>query len=362
MRFRLLLLTVLLFPACATDDSAPTASGGSATTALTTTSLTTTVLSTVVLPTTVPSTTVLPTTVLPTTVLPTTVAPGGIARTIDSSVTTPDGLARTYRIYVPASLPGGPVPLVLAFHGGTGSGKQFQFTSGLDVLAEQNGFLVVYPDGTGAAADGTGARTWNAGYCCGAAERNEIDDVGFVRLLIDTIESQYDIDPGRVFALGHSNGGMLSYRLACELSDRIVAVALQAGSLGIDSCTPTAPVALLHIHGTADANHPIEGGVGEKSIAGVDFRSADFSVRTTAAAMGCVSEPSRSTDAGNPDLAVSTWAPCDRGVMVQLIAVRGATHAWMGHPTPNPGADPPYQDLDASAVAVSFLLTYSRWG
>ncbi len=87
--------------------------------------------------------------------------------------------------------------------------------------------------------------------------RKQVDDVEFVRRLLDTIEEQYSIDPTHVFAAGHSNGGFMAYWLACELSDRIVAVGLQSGGLGLASCDPAQPVSLLHIHGTADTNVPI---------------------------------------------------------------------------------------------------------
>jgi polyhydroxybutyrate depolymerase len=252
------------------------------------------------------------------------------------------------------------VPLLVALHGGTGWGAQFQRNSGFDGLAEANGFLAVFPDGTGVGADGTDLRTWNAGYCCGSAARNDVDDVAFIDLLIDTIEADYSVDPTRVFAAGHSNGGMLSYRLACELSDRIVAVGLQAGSLGVDACDPAQPVSLLHIHGTEDANHPIEGGVGPNSISGVSYRSADESVRTVAAALACSIDPATSVSPDNPDLQYSTWSECDGGVEVQLLAVTGATHAWMGHVPSNPSADPAYADLDASLAVLEFLFAHPR--
>ncbi len=266
---------------------------------------------------------------------------------------------RTYELYVPTTLPDGQVPLLVALHGGTGWGKQFERNSGLDGLAEANGFLVVFPDGIGTGADGTDLRTWNAGYCCGPAAREDVDDVAFIDQLLDTIGAAYDVDPTRTFATGHSNGGMLSYRLACELSDRIVAVALQAGSLGVEPCEPTTPVSVLHLHGTADTNHPIEGGFG-RGLANVDFRSAIDSVTMVAAAGGCVGEPTVTVDATNPDLTATTWTDCDGGTEVQLVAVEGAPHAWMGHTPSNPSATPAYTGLDASIAVLQFLFAHPR--
>ena len=242
-----------------------------------------------------------------TTVTSTTVAP-------QNSIVTPDGRTRTFHVYVPTSLPDGPVPLVVALHGGTGSGRQFERSSGFDAQADEHGFIVVYPDGVGAGDDETQLRTWNAGGCCGPAVRKDVDDVGFVRQLIDEMVERYSIDPARVFAVGHSNGGFMSYRLACELSDRIAAVGLQAGGLMIDECAPERPGSLLHIHGAEDTNVPLEGGVGS-GIAGVEF----------------------------PPVADSIAAMSAAGVTAELQVVEGRDHKWMP---------------DAASTIVDFLLAH----
>lgn len=288
-------------------------------------------------------------------------------RTVDGRLTTADGRERTYHLYVPGGLvdassdaPVSTVPLLIALHGGTGSGTQFRRNSGFDALADEHGFLVVYPDGVGVGPSEK-LRTWNGGYCCGPAARDDVDDVGFVRDLIDVLEAKYPIDPRRVFAAGHSNGGILSYRLACELSDRIVAVALQAGSLGVDECAPEHAVSLLHLHGAADTNHPIDGGKGTTGISGVDFHSARTSVRDFAAADGCPAEPTVETDPTNPDVTVSTWSPCNDGSEVEFVEVAGARHAWMGHASEVPRlTGEAYEGLDASVVVVEFLLAHPR--
>ncbi len=275
--------------------------------------------------TTVPSTTTVESTAV-------VVKTGGT--TLNRELVTSDRRTRSYHLFVPAALPTGPVPLLVALHGGTGSGTQFQRQSGFDDLAEAGGFLVVFPDGVGRGRESDRLRTWNGGYCCGTAATQNVDDVGFIDQLIDAIAAEYPVDPTRVFAAGHSNGGIMAYRLACELSDRIVAIGLQAGSLGVDECDPSQPVSILHLHGTADENHPIEGGEGPKSIADVSFNSAAYSVETTAAAMGCEPEP---TD--------SSWTQCDGGVEIRLVAVAGAPHSWMA---------------DESVVILEFLLNHPR--
>ncbi len=337
-------------------------------------------------PTTAPPTTAPPATAPPVTAPPTTVTPSpprtapvptiyepyaGTVPAVEpvgqrsvGQLRTADGRIRTYRLYVPNSIdPTTPAPLLIALHGGLGTSEQFEANSGFDGLAESNGFVVVHPDGIGARADGTGPRTWNGGYCCGPAARADVDDVGFVRQLIDRLDTERPIDPSRIFVAGHSNGAILAYRVACELSDRIAAIGVQAGSLGVDTCTPARPVSVIHLHGTADTNHPIDGGVGS-GVAGVAFRPARDAVETLAAADGCSPTPVPGADPTNPDLTVTTWTPCREAATVRYVVVDGATHAWMGHPAFSELASSfvgePYTDLDASRAIWSFLTAHPR--
>ncbi|MFM8946427.1 MAG: alpha/beta hydrolase family esterase [Actinomycetota bacterium] len=287
-----------------------------------------------------------------------------IGTTADEWFTAPDGLRRHFRLYAPSSVgQRGARPLLIALHGGLGTSAQFATNSGFDGLAESNGFVVVYPDGIGARPDGSGYQTWNGGYCCGPAARLDVDDVSFVRALIDLIESRMEIDPDRVFAAGHSNGAIMAYRLACELSDRIVAIGIQAGSLGVDECVLQAPVSVLHIHGMADANHPIDGGRGT-GIAGVVFRSARVAVRRLAEADGCESGPLLQSNLSWPDIEIRTWTGCEGVAEVRLITVEGASHAWMGHAAASAMAagfvGEPYPGFDSSRAIWSFLSLHPR--
>ncbi len=284
-------------------------------------------------------------------------------RKVDGTLRTDDGRDRTYHVYLPSGLPSGvPVPLLLAFHGGTGWGTQYEQNSGFDGLAEANRFIVVYPDGVSVGSRlMPNGRVWNGGDCCGAAVAQGVDDVAFVRQLLSRLGQDYAIDPARVFAAGHSNGGIMSYRLACELADRIAAIGLQAGWVAIDSCRPSRPVAALHIHGDADQNAPFDGGRGEKSIQASPARAALDSTAMLAAGDGCGGPPSATT-AG--DLTTYRYPGCPAGVDVELVKVRGAGHAWMGHEPASRAAEllvgTPYRDLDSSAVIWSFLAAHPR--
>ncbi|CAN5718748.1 PHB depolymerase family esterase [soil metagenome] len=295
---------------------------------------------------------------------PTTTAPATtstVGRATDASLATPDGRTRTFHVFVPSSVGTDPVPLLIALHGGTGWGLQFEKNSGFDGLAEANRFIVVYPDGVGVGDAGTDLRTWNGGRCCGPAVKQDVDDVTFVRLLIDRMEAEHRIDPKRVFAAGHSNGGIMAYRLACQLSDRIAAIGVQSSALEVDGCRPTAPVSVLHVHGSADQNLPIEGGIGPNAMSGVSFTRPLTGLTTFAAADACPGAPVVRKDPGNADLTLSEWAPCGGGSTVAFVEVAGASHAWMGHATGGSGkVGAVYEGFDSSLQIWNFLAQHPR--
>ncbi len=283
--------------------------------------------------------------------VPATVATG----TVSHGTLTFAGLQRTYRLYVPSALPSGAVPLFIGLHGGTGWGDQFARTNHIEGLAESNDFIVVHPDGVKVAGGPGGV--WNGGVCCGIAARENVDDVGFINALIDHLEAQYSIDPHRIFAFGHSNGAIMSYRLACDLADRIVGIGLYAGTLGVDRCNPSQPVSILHVHGTADNNIPLAGGVGSDGISGVDFPPPHDGFDTVAKLDGCPS-PTKKTVG---DITTELSDPCNGGVAAVFVTIATATHSWpAGTPILTPASGPGYADYDATAAIVAFLLSHPR--
>ncbi len=250
-----------------------------------------------------------------------------------------DGRTRTYVRFEPDGLPGSPVPLVIGLHGVSGSGEQFRIETGLDDVAELNRAVVVYPDGIDELPNPTGdpattstvspaqLSTWNAGNCCGAAQGEGVDDVAFIAAVVDAEEQARPIDTTRVFVIGHSNGGMMAYRLACELSDRIAGIGVLSGTLGLDACHPAQPVSVIHIHGAADTIVPPAGQSMGGGIYGTTFRPARLAALDLAEADGCPSEPVRLDDV---DDVIETWMPCDGGVEVQLTIRAGETHDYPG--------------------------------
>jgi polyhydroxybutyrate depolymerase len=163
---------------------------------------------------------------------------------------------RTYYLNVSANYSKGtPLPLLLAFHSRTTNAKELLRSTSIGDFVNDMGFVLATINGSVHEYS-----SWNAGTCCTPATDFNEDDVELSSLIIDSISSAYSIDPNRIWAIGHSNGGMMSYRLACDLSDKISGVAIVGGALMDDSCTPAKPVSLLHIHGDNDETIPFTGG------------------------------------------------------------------------------------------------------
>ena len=168
------------------------------------------------------------------------------------------GRERSYHIHVPENTEG-PLPLVLVFHGALENAFAVEAMTGFTEKAMKEKFIVVYPNGTNEYDGSTRDLTWNGSSCCGYADAENIDDTGFVRVLIEKFKKEYPVDPAKIYATGFSNGALLSYRLACRLSDIFAAVAPVSGSLE-EACSPENPVAVVAFHGTADLKVLYEGG------------------------------------------------------------------------------------------------------
>ncbi|WP_230469921.1 alpha/beta hydrolase family esterase [Lujinxingia vulgaris] len=237
-----------------------------------------------------------------------------------------DRLERTARVFIPSTYtPGEPMPVVFVLHGGFGSGEQIEERSAeFNPIAEREGFIVIYPDGV--ASDGLlKARTWNGGDCCGYASEANIDDVGFLMALLDELEAELCVDTARVYSTGMSNGAIMSYRLACEASDRIAAIAPVAAPQAFEPCEPTHPVALLHIHGTDDPNAPYEGGEG-CGFSNFAFPPTMEGVELWRDANLCEGPSADLLDLG--DGLCQTLGSCERPVVRCLI--EGGGHSWPG--------------------------------
>ena len=249
-----------------------------------------------------------------------------------------DGLTRDYLVVTPPDVADrDSLPLLIALHGRTGTIADAETISGYDAMAIDPGAVLVYPQGY--------EGSWNAGSCCAPASTEGVDDVGFLRALIDQMEADYPIDPNRVFVAGGSNGGEMAERAACELADRIAAIADVAGTLLVD-CHPSQPVSVVAIHGMADVYIPIDGGIT------VDPSCQDAPCPAFADTMerwrqidGCAGDPTVTEDQFTIETA---WAVCDAGTAVDFIAVKGKGHDWY---TSNP---------DDRAVTWEFFMNHPR--
>jgi polyhydroxybutyrate depolymerase len=176
---------------------------------------------------------------------------------------TVDGISRYYLLNLPPSYyQQDTLPLVIALHGAGGSALQCEKDYKLTEKANQEKYAIVYPEGV--RNDGfLGLRTWNAGSCCDFAAENNVNDVGFITMLIDKLIAGYKIDPKRIYVAGMSNGAMMAYRLACEIPGKIAAIASVSGTMLTTSpCNPSRAVPVLHIHSERDTKVPPQGGYG----------------------------------------------------------------------------------------------------
>ena len=246
---------------------------------------------------------------------------------------------RAYIVHMPPRALTGSTAGVLAFHGGGGEAAGFQAYAGLDAVADREGFVVVYPYGTGVLP--RRLLTWNAGDCCGYAMNNGIDDVGFVVALLDDLAERIPVDVSRVYATGHSNGAMMSYRLAADRPERFAAVAPVAGATAVDVPASGPPVAVLHLHSVDDPRALYEGGIGPP-FPGTDVRSphrpVEASLQVWIRRNGCTVERALDTRTGAPGTinqgqtaTLLVWDRCSSGRPVQHWKLTGVGHAWPGN-------------------------------
>ena len=263
-------------------------------------------------------------------------------------------LQRTYTVRLPSAYDGStPLPLVIAMHGGFGSGTQLENQSQLSVTAEQEGFIVVYPDGVPSPIN---IRTWNAGGCCGYAMNNTIDDVGFIDALLDTLQADFAIDPLRIYATGMSNGGFMSYRLACELSERISAIAPVAATMTIDECEPVRAMPVIALHSYLDTSVPYLGGIGD----GVSnhYNSPMDSVQN-AFALRANCTVLNDTIVDDAEMTVIRWHDCACGHEVITYMTQDGGHSWPGGLQTGGIGDPPSAVINANELMWDFFQQYT---
>ena len=235
---------------------------------------------------------------------------------------------RPFSEFVPSSYSSkSPAPLVVLLHGYGSSGKQQETYMNFSAVAEQRGFILAYPDGT---VDATGKQFWNATeVCCNFFM--DVDDDAYLISMLNEMESKYSIDRKRIYFVGHSNGGFMSYRMACKHSDRIAAIASLAGATFLNSgdCAAKDPVSVLQVHGTSDTTILYDGG----SILGRQYPSATASVTQWATFDRCSNNATPRADkldlvttiAGS-ETSITSWNNCRNGTEVELWTLDQGVH------------------------------------
>ena len=268
------------------------------------------------------------------------------------------GAMRSYLLHIPAHYDTiRRAPLVILLHGHGESAANFEKYTGMSTKADAEGFIVVYPQALGNPSD------WHTAID-GPRKR---DDIAFVRQIINQLESTYRIDHRRIYAAGHSNGGIMTYRLASTLSDKLAAVGVTAGSIGmVDSvgdtlriAAPQHPVSVIHFHGVADPSVPYAGG--PESDGPDNIVSVRNTIAFWVAADHCPALPASRTVSKDRNVIVDSYTPCASRTAVTLYTIIDGTHRWPGDEVPwytFPGRDD--SDVVATDVMWDFFVAHPR--
>ncbi len=255
-----------------------------------------------------------------------------------------NGLTRRYLLYIPPSYDASQrVPLILSLHGFASNPNQQTLYSEWNTLADEHNFIVVYPQGTGRPL------RWNSGLRL-FGDQNGVDDVGFIRALIDTLSESLCVDNQRIYVNGLSNGGGMSHRIACELADQVAAIGGVAGAYDRQPCQPSRPIPVIAFHGTADRIVPYAGNA--STLPPVEEWAADWAERD-----GCAPEPETLTPVG--DASAIRYGDCEGDAEVILYTLAGAGHTW-----PGGGEISSFitgltnQDIEASALMYDFFMSH----
>ncbi|MDD5237888.1 MAG: PHB depolymerase family esterase [Candidatus Omnitrophica bacterium] len=297
-----------------------------------------------------------------------------VFRGMDYHEMTYDNMQRSYGEYVPAENKEkeGKYPLVIVLHGGGGTGKYMAALTGFNRLAEQEKFIVVYPDGI--------ERRWNDGrnFQEYKSQRENIDDVGFISALIDQLATQYPVDLERVYVTGVSNGAMMTHRLAVDLSTRIAAAAMVDGNIPenyFSKGIPSKPVPIIIMNGTKDQLMPWEGGeigLEEKSKGRVvsTEQTVNFWLKHNKCEVPgqMIYKPDRDPNDGTT-VRIHSYKNKDNEVMVVLYAIEGGGHTWPGASEDIPQAPRGFPktaigltcfDINGTEEIYNFFKQYSR--
>jgi polyhydroxybutyrate depolymerase len=266
------------------------------------------------------------------------------------------GRERAWLVHVPPRYDGRtPLPVVIVLHGGGGSSSGAARQSGMSVKADKENFLAVYPDGSGVAR--SRLLTWNSGNCCGYAMKSGVDDIAFIRAMLDRLQRDYAVDAKRVYVTGISNGAMMAYRVACEMSDRIAAIAPVAGAQNID-CPRAGPLSVMIIHGAKDQNVLLDGGEPTKRFGPPRTdRSVAYAASFWAAQNRCADRPQQQLTA---TLRTDVYTGCKGGTGISVYIVENGGHSWPGGERMSAILDEPSRQVSATDLMWTFFSMHPK--
>jgi polyhydroxybutyrate depolymerase len=236
-----------------------------------------------------------------------------------------NGVSRFFNMYTPSTYRQGIAsPLILVYHGGGGNPVQTEKYTQLNKTAEKHGFIVVYMAGSGRMENR--GLTWNTWACCAYALDHKVDDIAYTREVVHLLRQHYNINPAMIYATGISNGGMMSYRIACEVPDVFAAVAPVAGAMFSFDCKHNGPgTSVLAINGTDDELVPHQGGNGKRQAIRKPMIPVDTLIRQWASHLSC--GPVTNSKMGD-HIEVTAYEGCRRQTTVKLYSVLGGGHTW----------------------------------
>jgi polyhydroxybutyrate depolymerase len=263
-----------------------------------------------------------------------------------------EGRTCTYRVHVPRGYtPSEPAPLVLALRSGNADAADSDGFYCLTRESDRQGFVAVFPDAYRGAGAGTPVG-WNAGNCCGGG----VNDVGFIETVVNNVFRQVSIARQRIYAAGMSDGGMMAYRLACELPHVFTAVASVAGTDNTATCTPDKPVSILHLHAKNDQRMPYQGGVDPLAKAKMPaLTSAPQTAAKWAKLDGCMEAPQPVLQQSGASCEAYTY--CRGQAEVRLCSTDTGGHSWPGS-IRHRGEDAPSQAMSATQTIWSFFSAH----
>lgn len=283
-------------------------------------------------------------------------------------VFTHDDLKRTYILHLPSNFSSdNTYPLVLVFHGGGGNAENIADTTNFSQKADEEDFIVVYPDGTGKLKQRL--LTWNAGFCCGYALENDIDDVDYIKSLITHLQTQYPINESMIYATGLSNGGIMTYRLGAELSTIFAAIAPVAAQIGGQPSVeeelwcipePTNPVSVLAFHGTNDRRVPYDGGrPSDNDTAVYSWMSTNESIQFWVDQNQCNSFPKRNISSSK-NIIIDTYLGGKNNTEVQIVTIVNGTHSWPGGEKGWKNGAEPTKEINATDFIWEFFENHPK--